>query len=120
MKLYKKEFLIWTQIIFFFTPILFLVNGCGDDDDNGPESPVITSLNPDSGLVGTAVDITGLNFGTNSSVVSVSFGTSSATVNSITATLINVDVPDDLSAGEVTVTVEGRISNEATFEVTEL
>ncbi len=122
MKLYKKEFLIWTQIIFFLTPILFLVNGCGDDDDNGPESPVITSLNPDSGLVGTAVDITGLNFGTNSSVVSVSFGTSSATVNSITATLINVDVPDDLSAGEVTVTVtvEGRISNEATFEVTEL
>lgn len=101
---------------------LFVAGGCGDDDENGPEPPTITSLNPNSGLVGSTTVITGLNFGTDPSVTTVNFGTTSANINSITATLINVTVPDGLSAGEiaVTVTVDGRTSNQGTFEITEI
>ena len=63
-----------------------------------------------------------MNFGIDASNATVTFGSTTATINSINATLINVTVPNGLSAGDaaVTVTVGGQSSNEAQFEVTEL
>ena len=123
MKLYKKNIFFWLKIIPSLVLILSLtISGCDDDDDNEPEPPIITSLNPDSGLAGSNVAITGLNFGTSTSSTTVTFGTTTANITSINATLINVVVPESLSAGSftVTVTTDGRMSNEVNFEVTEL
>ena len=122
MKLYARDFLIWSKLTFIFILTLFVAGGCEDDDDNGPEPPEITSINPNGGLAGSIVTITGLNFGIDASAATVNFGTSVATINSITTTLVNVTVPESLSAGDVnvTITVDGRTSNEASFEVTEL
>lgn len=125
MKLYnKKGFFALTKLTSFLILglFVFIAGGCGDDDENGPEAPVITSLNPDSGLVGSVVTITGSNFGTSSTETTVNFGTASANINTISPTLINVDVPNGLSTGTiiVTVTLDGRTSNQVEFEVTEL
>jgi len=83
-----------------------------------PVSPVISSLSPASGAVGTSVTISGENFGSTQ-------GTSTATFNGILATPtswsdieIIVPVPTGASTGPVVVTVGGMSSTGVTFTVT--
>jgi hypothetical protein len=75
----------------------------------------ITSLSPTSGVVGTAVTITGTNFG--STQGSVSFNGTAANVTSWSATSIGVTVPNGATTGSVVVDISGVNSNGVTFTV---
>jgi len=79
--------------------------------------PNISSLSPNSGPVGTAVTITGTNFGTTLGGSTVKFNGTTATPTSWSATSIVVPVPAGASSGNVVVTVNGTASNGVTFTV---
>jgi hypothetical protein len=81
----------------------------------GSTGPSITSLSPTSGLVGTAVTITGTNFG--STQGTVTFNGTTATPTNWNATSIAVTVPSSATTGNVVVTVGGIASNGASFTV---
>ncbi|HWZ84485.1 MAG TPA: IPT/TIG domain-containing protein [Terriglobales bacterium] len=79
--------------------------------------PTISSLSPGTGAVGTAVAITGTNFG---SVSSVKFnGTSAASFTVNSATQITATVANGSTTGKVTVTTaSGTATSAADFTVT--
>ena len=77
--------------------------------------PVITSLSPTSGAVGTAVTISGNNFGTTQD--SVSFNGTQATITSWSATSIVASVPNGATTGNVIVRASGVNSNGVNFTV---
>ncbi|MDO7874712.1 IPT/TIG domain-containing protein [Hymenobacter sp. ASUV-10] len=81
-----------------------------------PVVPVITSLNPVSGVVGSTVTITGTGFlGTSA----VSFnGTAATTFTVVSNTSITVTVPVGATTGSVTVTNPAGTSNGVNFTVT--
>ena len=81
------------------------------------QTPSITSLSPASGLVGTAVVISGANFGSTSGAGSVQFNGTAATATSWSATSISVQVPVGATTGAVVVTVGGQASNGVSFTV---
>jgi RHS repeat-associated protein len=86
----------------------------------GGTSPSITSLSPATGPIGTAVTISGSNFGGTQGTSTVSFGGLNITPTSWTSTTIGVTVPAGLPLGpaSVIVTVTGAgTSNSATFTV---
>ena len=66
--------------------------------------PSITILNPTSGPAGTAVTITGTNFG---SLGTVSFNGTPATTTTWTSSSIATSVPTGATTGNVVVTVGG-------------
>ncbi len=74
-------------------------------------APSITSLSPVSGAVGTAVTITGSNFGSTKGTSTVTFNGTAATPTSWSATSIVVPVPAGATTGNVVVTVGGVASN---------
>lgn len=80
--------------------------------------PSIISLNPVSGLVGTAVTITGVNFGATQGTSTVKFNGTAATPTSWSATSIVVPVPTGATSGNVVVNVGGVASNGVNFTVT--
>lgn len=81
-----------------------------------PVIPVITSLDPENGKVGSTVIITGTDFSTTPGNNVVSFNGTQATVTASTATSITVFVPAGATTGPVTVTVDGE-SNGIVFTV---
>jgi hypothetical protein len=83
-----------------------------------PVIPAISSLSPTSGQVGTAVTITGINFGSSQSTGTVTFNGTAATVTTWSATSIAVTVPSAATTGNVVVTVGGQASNGISFTVT--
>src|ERR1700730_8943149 len=80
-------------------------------------SPNITSVSPGSGAVGTAVVITGANFGATQGTSTVTFGGVKATPKSWSGTSIVVPVPAGAVTGNVVVTVGGQSSNGSSFKV---
>lgn len=83
--------------------------------ENPVALPTISTVSPTAGVVGTAVTITGSNFGTTGTV---KFNGVTATTSSWTATSISTTVPSGATTGGVVVTVNGVNSNGATFTVT--
>jgi IPT/TIG domain len=83
----------------------------------GP-APVIISLAPTSGSVGTPVTITGTNFGATPGTSTVRFNGTAATPTSWSTTSIGVPVPTGATTGPVVVTVGGTASNGPAFQVT--
>ena len=81
-------------------------------------SPTISSLSVSSGPVGTAVTITGTNFGSTQGSSTVAFNGTTATVTSWGSTSIAVTVPTAATTGNVVVTVSGVASNGKSFTVT--
>jgi len=81
-------------------------------------APSITTLSPASGAVGTAVTITGANFGATQGTSTVSFNGTTAVPTSWSATSIVAPVPTGATTGNVTVTVGGQVSNGMAFTVT--
>jgi YD repeat-containing protein len=79
-------------------------------------TPVITSISPASGPVGTTVTITGNNFGTTPG--SITFNGTTATQTSWNNGSIVVPVPAGATTGNVVVTVGGQASNGQLFTVT--
>jgi len=82
---------------------------------NGKRRPKIVNLSPSSGPVGTAVTITGTNFGTTGTVT---FNRTAATPTSWSANRIVAPVPEGATTGNVVVTVGGVGSNGVSFTVT--
>ncbi len=66
--------------------------------------PVINSFNPSSGAVGTSVTITGSGFDATPSNNIVFIGATQATVNTASATALNVTVPVGASFGSISIT----------------
>ena len=83
-----------------------------------PVIPTITSVDPTSGAIGDIVTITGTNFSTTSADNVVSFNGGAASVTASTATTITTIVPATAVTGNLTVTVDGQISNGVSFTFT--
>lgn len=81
-------------------------------------SPTITALTPNSGNTGTAVTITGTNFGATQGAGAVTFNGVAASINSWNNTSITAIVPGAATTGFVVVTAGGVASNGAAFTVT--
>ena len=81
-----------------------------------PSGPIISKLEPDSGLVGANVKITGSNFGTSSGTVT--FNGTTASTTSWDTDEIQTKVPDGATTGLVVVTAGGKASAGVTFTVT--
>jgi len=112
-----------------FSPILLLLFliGCGGSSSNGNNHPIggapaITSLSPASGVVGTSVTISGINFGSSQGSSTVTFNGTPASVATWSAdgTTIATTVPASATTGNVVVTVNGTASNGFTFTVVPL
>jgi regulation of enolase protein 1 (concanavalin A-like superfamily) len=82
-----------------------------------PPAPSITSLSPTTGAVGTAVTISGANFGTTQGSSLVQFNGTVATPSNWSNTSIVVSVPTGAATGPVVATVNGVASNAVTFTV---
>ena len=80
-------------------------------------APIIASLSPTSGSVGTTVTISGANFGTTKGTSVVRFNGTAATPTSWSASTIVVPVPAGATSGPVVVTVNSAASNGVTFTV---
>src|SRR3984893_15148134 len=81
-------------------------------------APSITNLSPSSGVVGTAVVISGTNFGTTQGTSTVTFAGVQAAPTSWNGTSIVAPVPAGAVTGNVVVTVGGQASNGSSFTVT--
>jgi hypothetical protein len=100
-------------------PVVLTVNGIAS---NGitftvTASPIINSVAPPQGAVGTVVTITGSNFGSTQGSSTVKFNGTTATPTSWSATSITVPVPSGATTGPLVVTVGGVASNGITFTV---
>jgi hypothetical protein len=84
----------------------------------GAPTPNITSMSPTSGAVGTAVTVTGTNFGATQGTSTVRFNGTVGTPTGWSATSMVVPVPSGATTGSVVVTVGGVASNGANFTVT--
>jgi hypothetical protein len=80
--------------------------------------PTLTTLAPASGPVGTAVTLTGTNFGATQGASTVTFNGTTATPTSWSATSIVVPVPSGAATGNVVVTVGGAATGALAFTVT--
>lgn len=113
-------------LIFFLTSllsvsILFLASCGGDGNDpiSNDTTPVITTINPLTGPVGTEVIITGKNFSTTPASNKVKFNTTDATVTGASETELTVLVPTGATTGNVTVEVDSKSATSAqVFTVT--
>ena len=79
--------------------------------------PAITSLSPSAALVGTAITISGTNFGATQGTGTVTFNGTSATPTSWTNTSIVAPAPSGATTGNVVVTARGQASNGVAFTV---
>ena len=80
--------------------------------------PVIGSLKPTSGPVGTTVKVTGANFGATRGTSTVAFNGVNGSPSSWSDTSITVDVPAGATSGSVVVTVDSVASKGVSFAVT--
>jgi O-glycosyl hydrolase len=83
-----------------------------------PGGPAISSLSAISGNIGATFNIVGTGFGSTQSTSTATLNGSNLTVNTWSATSINVTVPSGGLTGSVVVTVGGVASNSLTFTVT--
>ena len=81
-------------------------------------APVINSVSPDSGQLGTTVTISGSGFSANATDNVVKFNDSNAVVSSATATQLTVKVPVSAGTGPVSVTVGGKTATGPVFNYT--
>jgi sugar lactone lactonase YvrE len=105
-----------TRISFLFVAGLVLYS-CSKSSSSGTTTtptippappPVISTISPDSGVLGTTVTISGTGFSANATDNLVKFNDSNAVVTSATATQLTVKVPVSAGTGPVTVTVGGK------------
>ena len=100
-----------------------LVVSVGGGNSNGvlftvtSSDPSISNISPGGGAVGTAVTITGANFGSSRGTSTVTFNGTSGTPTNWSGSSITVPVPTGATTGNVLVTVGGVASNPYGFEV---
>ena len=83
-----------------------------------PKAPVINSIDPDSGSVGTEVLIRGMNFSTTKSENTITFNGVLAPVLGYSETELLTEVPEGASDGPVEVTVDGKTAIGPKFHYT--
>jgi len=94
--------------------VVVTVNGIASNGVQFTANPIISSLSPTSGGIGTAVTIAGANFGSTTSTVT--FNGTAATPSGWSVTSIVVPVPSGATTGSVVVKTSGGIaSNGTTF-----
>ncbi|MBS1508151.1 MAG: IPT/TIG domain-containing protein [Bacteroidetes bacterium] len=71
------------------------------------QPPTITSVAPQSGIVGSTVTLSGSNFGAAVTDAVVKFNGTQATVTNLTSTSITTSVPANATTGKISVTVNG-------------
>jgi sugar lactone lactonase YvrE len=94
---------------------VFLFYGCSRRDEPPLIPPTVTSIDPDNGMPGTEIKITGTGFGVDTAKVSVTVNGVAAVVESVTETQIVIIIPDDAGSGPVNVTVNGVTVNGPAF-----
>jgi len=95
-----------------------VISGYSNEAIFDAAAPTITWLSPLSGPAGTAVTVTGANFGTSQGSSSITFDGVAAMPTSWSATSLVAPVPSGARSGNVVVTVAGIASNGAAFTVT--
>jgi len=80
--------------------------------------PVIDSINPTSGIIGTGVTITGNNFSLDTTYDKVTFNGISASIKSVSQTQIKTNVPEGATSGPVSVTAFDQTVQGPQFNVT--
>lgn len=82
-------------------------------------NPVLATLSPNAGPLGTLVTVTGQNFGASQGNSTITFGgVPATTVSAWSATSITATVPNTATTGNVLVVVNNLNSNGITFTVT--
>lgn len=81
------------------------------------QTPTINSISPTSGPAGTAVTISGVNFGSTQGTSTVTFNGTGGTPTSWTSTSIVVPVPGGATTGNVVVTTTNGTSSGVSFTV---
>jgi Tol biopolymer transport system component len=81
------------------------------------KAPGISSVEPDSGTVGTEVTIKGMNFSATASENTISFNGTQATVKSAAADELLTEVPQGASDGPLEVTVNQKSTTGPDFDV---
>lgn len=95
----------------------------GEQTATGPsfvvesQAPGISSIEPDSGVVGTEVTISGMNFSATASENSITFNGTSAAVKSATETELVADVPQGATDGPIEVAVGQKYTTGPNFDV---
>ncbi|MDZ7714689.1 MAG: IPT/TIG domain-containing protein [Balneolaceae bacterium] len=79
------------------------------------KAPVINSIDPQSGPVGTEVTITGMNFSTSAAGNAITFNGVQAQVKGAAEDQLITEVPQGATDGPVEVTVEGKTATGPTF-----
>jgi len=106
------------------TSKIYVVNRLGNtvsvyDGSVTIPTPVITSINPTSGPIGTSVTITGANFGVTQGASTLKFnGVTATSITSWSDTQIIAVVPAGATTGNVTVITGGGASNGILYTVT--
>ncbi|MGD0224683.1 MAG: glycoside hydrolase family 88 protein [Terriglobia bacterium] len=101
----------WTGGSIPWFGVIVPIIGAGDD----PVAPTVSSLSPNSGPIGTAVTITGTNFG--AAQGAVSFNGTAALVTRWSASSILVAVPTGATSGNIVVKAGGVRTNGVNFTV---
>lgn len=81
------------------------------------EAPGISSIEPDSGTVGTEVTIQGMNFSTSAAENTITFAGTDAPVNGAAEDQLLTEVPQGAQDGPVEVTVNGKTATGPDFDV---
>ena len=81
------------------------------------KAPGISSLEPDSGTVGTEVMIRGMNFSSSASEVSISFDGTAAQVKDANEDKLITEVPEGASDGPVEVVIKQKSTTGPKFDV---
>ena len=91
--------------------VLFLFAGCDDKllwvKTPTPPAPVVFSITPDTGTIGTEVEVSGANFSTTLSNNKIKINGTLATSTKATASTLTFNAPDETS-GPVSVTVNNQ------------
>jgi arabinogalactan endo-1,4-beta-galactosidase len=97
--------------------ILLFLSSCKKDEP-APAMPLISVFNPTQGIVGTAVTISGANFGSSQGSSVVMFNGVAATIKSYAPTILQVTVPPGATTGPVSITIgDLTTSSEENFTV---
>ncbi|WP_445664885.1 IPT/TIG domain-containing protein [Fodinibius sp. AD559] len=80
-------------------------------------APGISAVDPDSGVVGTEVTITGMNFSATASENTIVFNGTNATVKNASETELVTEVPQGATDGPIEVTVNQKSATGPNFDV---
>ncbi|HKK46822.1 MAG TPA: IPT/TIG domain-containing protein [Balneolaceae bacterium] len=81
------------------------------------KAPGISSVNPDSGVVGTEVTIKGMNFSSSVSDIDIAFNGTDAPVNGAAEDQLKTEVPQGATDGPIKVTVKQKSAESSDFDV---